>query len=195
MYLLTVMVVAYLLGSIPFGLVFAKLMGAGDLRAIGSGNIGATNALRTGNKKLAIFTLLCDLLKGTLAVLVSYQIYPEIAPLAGIVAVLGHVFPIWLRFKGGKGVATGFGILLGLAPWVFLAAIATWGGVFYYKRISSLSALVAYSLAPMYALYGGDNTLALSLLVLASIIFITHRDNISRLARGQEKQFASKPDA
>lgn len=202
------LLLAYLFGSVPFGLLLAKAMGAGDIRKIGSGNIGATNALRTGNKKLAALTLLGDILKGTAAVLVAAAILPvEVLPVAvvppvvvespfiavaGLVAVLGHIFPVWLRFKGGKGVATALGALLGLAPLLFALCIATWLLMFKWKRISSLSALVTFALAPVYAFTTADAHTALVVLVIALIIFITHRENIQRLLAGEEKSFKSQ---
>lgn len=186
---------AYLLGSIPCGLVLSKLMGEGDIRNIGSGNIGATNALRTGNKKLAALTLLGDLFKGTLAVLFALWLLPQAAAAAGVFAVLGHVFPVWLRFKGGKGVATALGVLLGLAPLAFLATVATWLAVFKWKRISSLAALVAFALAPLYTFFSGQMTDALAVLVLTLLIFFTHRSNISRLLKGEENSFRKKEGA
>lgn len=201
-------ILAYLLGSIPCGLLLSKKMGEGDLRNIGSGNIGATNALRTGNKKLAVLTLVCDLLKGTAAVLIAYLLLPETAhavtlvstrtdmsqwaPVAGLIAVLGHIFPVWLKFKGGKGVATGLGILLGLSPVIFILAIGTWLAVFKWKRISSLSALVAFALAPIFSAITGQIMLALISFLLAFIIFATHRPNIQRLIAGEEKPFPKK---
>ncbi|MBM3617845.1 MAG: glycerol-3-phosphate 1-O-acyltransferase PlsY [Alphaproteobacteria bacterium] len=187
-----VALIAYLLGSIPCGLLLSKKMGEGDLRNIGSGNIGATNALRTGNKKLAALTLLLDMLKGTAAVVIAKFIAPEYALLAGLVAVLGHIFPVWLKFKGGKGVATGLGIMLGLSPLVFLLAVLTWLAVFKWKRISSLSALTAYTLAPIYAALSHQLHLALLLFAVAAIIFATHRQNIQRLLVGEEKPFTKK---
>lgn len=185
---------AYLAGSIPCGLLLSKKMGEGDLRTIGSGNIGATNALRTGNKKLAALTLVLDLFKGTLGVLIAYLLAPEVAATAALAAVLGHIFPVWLKFKGGKGVATGLGVILGLSPLVFVLMIATWLGMFKWKRISSLSALTAYALAPLFAYLSGNLQLAMSAFVLAIIIFATHKQNIQRLLTGEEKPFVKKAD-
>lgn len=187
-----VLIIAYLLGSIPFGLILAKIMGEGDLRTIGSGNIGATNALRTGNKKLAVLTLLLDLIKGSAAVWLALIIVPSLAMLAGLVAIFGHIFPIWLKFKGGKGVATGLGILLALSPLVGLLVILTWLAVFKWKKISSLSALAAYGLSPLYATISGQYELALTCFLLATIIFATHRQNIQRLITGEENTFSKK---
>jgi glycerol-3-phosphate acyltransferase PlsY len=186
---IAVLVLGYLLGSIPFGLILAKLMGQGDIRKIGSGNIGATNALRTGNKKLAVLTLLGDLLKGTCAVLLAYALAPEVAEFAGLLAVLGHVFPVWLKFKGGKGVATALGVLLALLPLVFVAVVATWLTTFKLSRISSLSALVAFALAPIFGFFTENMRADLIVLLIAIIIFATHRANINRLIRGEEKAF------
>ena len=188
---IALLIVAYLLGSVPFGLVLGKMMGAGDIRKIGSGNIGATNALRTGNKKLALLTLIMDILKGTLAVLIMKSLMPDYAMLAGLMAVIGHMFPVWLKFKGGKGVATALGILLGLNFVLFITTVAIWFITFKFSKISSLSALTAFALAPMFAFIYGDMTLALMLLVLGVLIFVKHRENIARLTRGEEPQFKS----
>lgn len=184
-----VIILGYLFGSIPFGLILAKVMGAGDIRKIGSGNIGATNAMRTGNKKLGALTLLGDMLKGTAAVLVARVLAPEMMAFAGFAAVIGHIFPVWLRFKGGKGVATALGMLLGLAPLVFLATVATWIAMFKWKRISSLSALTAMALAPIYCYFTDNMQHTLMVLMLALVIFATHHQNIARLMKGEEKGF------
>lgn len=184
-----VVIFGYLYGSIPFGLILAKVMGLGDIRKIGSGNIGATNALRTGNKKLAALTLLGDLLKGTVAVLMAYALAPEMAAFAGFAAIIGHVFPVWLRFKGGKGVATALGVLLGLNPLVTIAVIAVWLATFKLSHISSLSALVAFALAPLFYFFTNDMQTALVVLIISLLIFATHRANIGRLIRGEEKGF------
>lgn len=183
------LILAYLFGSIPFGLLLAKAMGAGDIRKIGSGNIGATNAMRTGNKKLGALTLLGDMLKGTAAVLVAYMLAPQVAAFAGLVAVLGHIFPVWLKFKGGKGVATALGAILGLMPLVFVLCIVTWIGMFKWRRISSLAALTAFVLAPVYAFFAGDMQAALVIMLMSVVIFATHRDNIRRLISGEESSF------
>lgn len=184
------LVLAYLLGSIPFGLLLSKAMGEGDLRKIGSGNIGATNAMRTGNKKLAALTLLLDMFKGTIAVWIAIEFAPEYAALAGLIAVLGHIYPAWLKFKGGKGVATGLGVFLGLSPLLFLFAIAVWLGMFKWKKISSLSALTAYLLAPLASFFLLDNAMAtFYVLIISMLIFYTHRSNIQRLITGEEATF------
>lgn len=177
----------YGLGSVPFGMLITWLAGLGDVRKIGSGNIGATNVLRTGKKWAAAATLVLDGGKGVLAVLIGFHIWgPEGAMIAGLGAVLGHVFPVWLKFKGGKGMATFIGVLLGLFWPTGLLVIGTWLAVAFIFRISSLSALVAAALAPAYTMAFGNLTYALFTLVLAIIIFITHHENLHRLWRGEE---------
>ncbi len=176
----------YFLGSIPFGLILTKLAGLGDIRAIGSGNIGATNVLRTGNKKLAGATLILDVAKGAVAVLITGTYGTDIAVLASGGAMLGHCFPVWLKFKGGKGVATGLGILLALSPLVGLAAIVTWlvsAAVF---RYSSLSALLSVATAPFYAYYLVDLQHAELAGFIAVLITLRHHQNIGRLINGTE---------
>src|SRR6478752_1584218 len=172
----------YLLGTIPFGLFFARASGAGDIRKVGSGNIGATNVLRTGKKWAAAATLLCDGLKGAAAVLLArYFIFYDMEALAGLGAVLGHMFPIWLRFKGGKGVATFLGVCLGLYWPVGLAVAATWLGAALVWRISSLSALIAIALSSAYFLLFHQESYAALTLLLSLLIYFMHRDNIRRL--------------
>jgi glycerol-3-phosphate acyltransferase PlsY len=183
----------FALGSIPFGLVLTRAAGLGDVRAIGSGSIGATNVLRTGNKGLAAATLALDALKGLVALLIARWIWGEDAALvAGVAAMAGHAFPVWLGFKGGKGVATGAGVMLGAAPWLGLTALAVWGAVFAATRISSASALAACSVAPIAALVFGDAKLALLALGLATLITWRHKPNIQRLLAGTEPRFGSK---
>jgi acyl phosphate:glycerol-3-phosphate acyltransferase len=188
----------YLLGAIPFGLILTKLAGSGDIRSVGSGNIGATNVLRTGRKGLAAATLIGDMLKGTAAVFVSNFVFgPDAALLGGLGAVLGHVFPVWLGFKGGKGVATYIGVLIGVAWPVALLFAAIWGAVAAATRYSSLAGLTASAATPgLLWLYAGNKP-ALLFLVLAAIIFVMHRGNISRLLTGTEAKIGSKniPDA
>ncbi len=180
---------AYLLGSIPFGLVLTRLAGYGDIRRIGSGNIGATNVLRTGSKGLAALTLLLDAGKGAAAVLIAQRFGPEMAAIAAIASFLGHLFPVWLRFKGGKGVATSGGILLAYAWPVGLASAATWLVIAALTRYSSLSALAASALAPIYAwLITGDLGVTLVVLLLALIIILRHHANIRRLLKGEESK-------
>lgn len=180
-------VLGYLLGSIPFGLIFSWAAGAGDVRKIGSGNIGATNVLRTGKKWAALATLLFDGGKGTLAVLFAGTAGGEMAAvLAGLGAFLGHVLPVWLRFRGGKGVATFMGISLALAWPVGLCVLATWLAVAAAWRISSLAALVAAALAPIYMMIFSQPLYAMLELLLAILIFAFHRENIRRIATGRE---------
>jgi glycerol-3-phosphate acyltransferase PlsY len=183
----------YLLGSIPFGLLFSWLAGAGDVRRIGSGNIGATNVLRTGKRWAALATLICDGGKGALAVIFAGQLHGEVAAaIAGLGAFLGHVFPLWLRFRGGKGVATFFGVLLALKWPVGLLALATWLAVAAVFRISSLSALTAAALAPIYMMFLGKPLDAMLALLLAILIFATHRENLRRLFAGREPRIGAK---
>jgi glycerol-3-phosphate acyltransferase PlsY len=182
-------VLAYLLGSIPFGLVLAKLGGYGDIRHIGSGNIGATNVLRTGNKALAALTLLLDAGKGALAVGIAEQLGPDMAAIAAVAAFLGHLFPAWLGFKGGKGVATSGGILLAYAWPVGLAALATWLAVAVLTRYSSLAALAAAVLSPLYAwLLTHERQPTEVVALLALLIVLRHYANIRRLLRGEESK-------
>lgn len=178
---------AYLLGSIPFGLVLTKLAGYGDIRSIGSGNIGATNVLRTGNKVLALLTVLLDAGKGAAAVLIAEQFGPDMAAYAAAFAFLGHLFPIWIGFKGGKGVATSGGILLAYAWPVGLAALATWLAVAVLTRYSSLAALAAALLAPLYAwLLTREFQPTEVVAFLGLLIILRHHANIRRLLRGEE---------
>jgi acyl phosphate:glycerol-3-phosphate acyltransferase len=180
---------AYLLGSIPFGLVLTKFAGYGDIRGIGSGNIGATNVLRTGNKVLALLTLLLDAGKGAAAVLIAEQFGPDMAAYAAAFAFLGHLFPIWIGFKGGKGVATSGGILLAYAWPVALAALATWLVVAVLTRYSSLAALAAAVLAPLYAwLVTREFQPTEVVAFLALLIILRHHANIRRLLRGEESK-------
>jgi glycerol-3-phosphate acyltransferase PlsY len=191
--LLLAILLGYLLGSVPWGLVLTRAAGLGDIRAIGSGNIGATNVLRTGNKALAAATLALDALKGLVALLIARWLWGETeALLAGVAAMAGHAFPPWLNFKGGKGVATGAGVILGAAPWLGLATLAVWIAVFATTRISSASALAGCAAAPMLALIFGDWRLALFALGLALLITWRHKANIERLLAGTEPRFGSK---
>jgi glycerol-3-phosphate acyltransferase PlsY len=177
----------YLLGSIPFGLLLTRAAGGPDLRTIGSKNIGATNVLRTGNKKLAAATLLGDMLKGTVAVLVTkYFAGADLAMAAALGAFLGHLFPIWLRFQGGKGVATYIGLLLGLAWPAALAFCGIWAAVALIARYSSLAALIASALTPAVLLWSGSPEQALLFLLLTVLLWIMHRANIGRLLHGAE---------
>ncbi|WP_066702466.1 glycerol-3-phosphate 1-O-acyltransferase PlsY [Celeribacter ethanolicus] len=186
-------ILAYLLGSIPFGIVMARLFGLGDLRKIGSGNIGATNVLRTGNKLAAFLTLLGDSGKGALAVVLARMLVGEpAAGIAGLFAMLGHLYPVFLRFKGGKGVATFLGTLLALSFPAGLLACGTWLLVAVITRYSSLSALVAALMAPIYTAFFYPLYGALLVLVLTALIFYKHRENIARLKAGTETKIGQK---
>jgi len=183
----------YFLGSIPFGLIFVWLAGAGDVRKIGSGNIGATNVLRTGKRWAAIATLVFDAGKGAAAVLLAAYFYGKTgAVFAGLGAFLGHLFPIWLGFKGGKGVATFLGVSLALAWPVGLLLAATWLAAAAIWRISSLSALIAAALSPLYMYFLSGRPGAALAAILAILIFIMHRENIARLLRGAEPRIGAK---
>ncbi|MDM7947133.1 MAG: glycerol-3-phosphate 1-O-acyltransferase PlsY [Oceanibaculum nanhaiense] len=180
----------YLLGSIPFGLVLTKLAGLGDIRKVGSGNIGATNVLRTGSKKLAAVTLLLDGAKGAVALLIAGLWGPDMAILAAAGAMLGHCFPVWLKFNGGKGVATALGILIAIAWPVGLLACATWLAIAALFRYSSLAALAALALAPVYAWYLADPQRMQLALFIAFLVWLRHKTNIVRLLRGQESRIS-----
>ncbi|NGO53236.1 glycerol-3-phosphate 1-O-acyltransferase PlsY [Allomesorhizobium camelthorni] len=190
--LLAALAFGYLLGSIPFGLLITRAAGLGDVRNIGSGNIGATNVLRTGNKGLAALTLVLDALKGTAAVLIAGIYGPELALVAGFGAFLGHLFPVWLRFKGGKGVATYLGVLAGLAWKVALVFAAVWLAVAFLMRYSSLAALIASVAVPLTLFYLGRVDYAVLFAVMTAIVFIKHRANISRLLAGTESRIGAK---
>jgi acyl phosphate:glycerol-3-phosphate acyltransferase len=182
----------YLLGSIPFGLLLTRAAGGPDIRAIGSGNIGATNVLRTGNRGLAVVTLLCDMLKGTLAVLVTARYGPEAALAAGLGAFLGHLFPIWLKFKGGKGVATYIGLLIGFYWPAALLFCAIWLVTAATSRYSSLSALIASALTPPGLWIFGLSHIAVLFLLLTVLLWLMHRENIGRLLNGSEGKIVAK---
>lgn len=184
----------YLCGSIPFGILMARVFGLGNLREIGSGNIGATNVLRTGNKPAAAATLLLDALKGTLPVVAAMQLAnTDMAIAAGFGAFIGHILPIWLKFRGGKGVATYVGILLGFG-WQFLVVFGViWLTLAVTLRYSSVASLVASLAVPVYGFYNGNMKLALALLAMTMIVYLTHRENIVRLIKGEETRIGSKP--
>lgn len=186
------LILGYLLGSVPFGLILTRAAGMGDIRSIGSGNIGATNVLRTGNKKLAAATLLLDALKGTLAAFVASYWGTEASILAGFAAFVGHLFPVWLGFKGGKGVATYLGILLGLAPWMALVFAIVWAGTARLSRYSSASALLATLIVPVVQFFSGDQRIALVFAMMTLIVWIKHSANISRLLAGTESRIGDK---
>jgi glycerol-3-phosphate acyltransferase PlsY len=182
----------YLLGSIPFGLLLTRMAGLGDVRKIGSGNIGATNVLRTGNKKLAAATLLLDALKGTAAAAIAARYGLDAGIAAGFGAFIGHLYPVWLGFKGGKGVATYVGVLLGLVPVMVAVFAAIWIGLAYLSRYSSLSALVATAASPVVLWFLGHEKVALLFVVLTAITWWKHKTNISRLLAGTENRIGDK---
>ncbi|HHS94752.1 MAG TPA: glycerol-3-phosphate 1-O-acyltransferase [Rhodobacterales bacterium] len=183
----------YLLGSAPFGMVWARVFGLGDIRTIGSGNIGATNVLRTGNKLAALLTLIGDVGKGAFAVLVARALLgDDAAQTAGLFAYLGHLFPVYIGFKGGKGVATWLGTMLAVAWPVGLAAAATWAATAALFRISSLAGLTAAALTPIWALLTGRGEVFVLALLLGALIFERHRANIARLLRGEEPKIGKK---
>ena len=187
LFVLEALALGYALGSIPFGLIFAFASGAGDVRKIGSGNIGATNVLRTGKKWAAAATLLCDGLKGAAAVLIARAVLPPGCEIfAALAAVLGHIYPVWLKFKGGKGVATFIGVTAALYWPVGVLVAGTWLLAAFIWRISSLSALIAIALSPLYFFLLGRHGYAPLAVLLALLIFYTHRENIRRLVKGEE---------
>ncbi len=187
-----VAIAAYLLGSVPFGMVIARLFGLGNLREIGSGNIGATNVLRTGNKLAALLTVLLDAGKGGVAVMIAGLFYGETAAqLAGLAAFLGHLFPVWIKFRGGKGVATFLGILLVLNFWAGLATCLTWLATAVAGRISSAAALVCAAAAPIWLWFLGSPQAAGLAVVLALLIWIKHHANIRRILSGTEPRIGA----
>ena len=191
-YLLAALVVGYLLGSIPFGVIFTRMAGLGDIRKVGSGNIGATNVLRTGRKGLAAATLIGDALKGTVAVLLARYWSDDLGAVAALGAFLGHLFPVWLGFKGGKGVATFLGVLIGLQPIAALAFAVIWLGLAYTTRYSSLSALVASAASPIVLWLLDEPRMAGVAFVLAALLWWKHSDNIMRLLDGTEGRIGQK---
>jgi len=191
--IITIASFSYLLGSIPFGMVIAKLMGLGDLRKIGSGNIGATNVLRTGSKLAAFLTVVFDAGKGAVAVLLtSYFFGQTAAQIAGIFAFLGHLYPVWLKFKGGKGVAVFLGILLAINFWAGLATCLTWLATALIMRISSASALAASALAPVWLYLIGTKSSVMMAIILAILIWLKHTENIKRILKGIEPKIGKR---
>ncbi len=190
--LIVSLMLGYCLGSIPFGLILTRMFGAGDIRAIGSGNIGATNVLRTGHKGLAVATLLGDALKGTLAVVVAAKVGEGNALVAAFGALIGHIFPVWLGFKGGKGVATFLGLLIGIAWPVAVGFAALWLAVAAAFRYSSLAALVATLATPIAFAVLGERPQAIVFAVLAVIVWWRHAPNIARLMGGTESRIGQK---
>ncbi|MBB4092023.1 glycerol-3-phosphate 1-O-acyltransferase PlsY [Ochrobactrum pecoris] len=192
MTLIGALVFGYFLGSIPFGLILTRLAGLGDVRSIGSGNIGATNVLRTGNKKLAAATLIFDMLKGTVAVLVASRYGPDAAIGAGFGAFIGHLFPVWIGFKGGKGVATYLGVLIGLAWPGALVFAAVWIVTALLTRYSSLAALIASIVVPIALYSRGYPAVAVLFAIMTVIVIIKHKANIARLLNGTESKIGAK---
>jgi glycerol-3-phosphate acyltransferase PlsY len=193
MFLIIAFVIGYLFGSIPFGVVLTRLAGTQDLRSIGSGSIGTTNVLRTGRKDLAAATLIGDMLKGTIAVIISgYFGGPDAAMLAALGAFLGHLFPVWLKFRGGKGVAVYIGVLLGLFWPAALLFCLIWIAVAVITRYSSLSALIASLVTPVLLWWFGHLALAALFAVLTLLVFYMHRENIKRLLAGTESKIGQK---
>jgi acyl phosphate:glycerol-3-phosphate acyltransferase len=191
--LLLALALGYLLGSIPFGLVLTRLSGKGDVRDIGSGNIGATNVLRTGSKPLAAATLILDCLKATAAILLARQFWPGTENFAAAGALVGHLYPVWLRFKGGKGVATLLGILIGLQLWwAALIYVVVWLGMLLLIRISSVSGMLAAASAPVSAAVLGEQLLFPMFLGFALLVIWKHRENIVRLKAGKEPKVGKK---
>ena len=185
--------VGYLLGSIPFGLLLTRLAGTQDLRSIGSGSIGATNVLRTGRKGLAAATVVLDAGKGVVAVLLAARFWPGTEGYAAVGAVVGHCFPIWLRFKGGKGFATAAGVCLVLAWPVMLICAVVWGAVLAISRISSLASLSAIAASPVVAWLLEFGEVAVVLAIIAVIVVFQHRGNIARLLKGEEARVGTRP--
>ena len=187
-----VILYSYLLGSIPFGLIYAKIAGLGDVRNIGSGNIGATNVLRTGNKQVAAYTLLSDISKGSIAVLITNKFFNEYSLLSFLIVYLGHIFPVWLKFKGGKGVATFIGGILITNYILGLVFLITWGVIAKVFKISSLSAIIAFivTLVVTFVFYDFNLTLLMFFFTVFSIY--THRDNIKRIISGDESKINTK---
>jgi glycerol-3-phosphate acyltransferase PlsY len=192
-FLVVAFFLGYLLGSIPFGLILTKFAGTEDLRSIGSGSIGATNVLRTGSKGLAAATLIGDALKGTLAVVIAgYYDGPNAAMLAALGAFLGHLYPVWLKFKGGKGIATYIGVLIGLFWPAAVVFCVMWLATAFTTRYSSLSALIAAFVTPRFLWWFGHPALASLFVVLTLLTFYAHRENIKRLQAGTESKIGEK---
>lgn len=184
----TVLLYSYILGSIPFGLIYTKIAGLGDVRSIGSGNIGATNVLRTGNKQIAAYTLLSDIGKGSIAVLITNKFYQDFMLLSFLIVYLAHIFPVWLKFKGGKGVATFIGGILVVNYILFFIFVISWGVIAKVFKISSLSALIAFliTLISSFLLFSHELTMLMFFFTVFSVY--THRDNIKRLLSGEESK-------
>jgi len=187
-----VILYSYLLGSIPFGLIYTKIAGLGDIRNIGSGNIGATNVLRTGNKQVAAYTLLSDIAKGSIAVLITNKFFSEYSLLSFLIVYLGHIFPVWLKFKGGKGVATFIGGILITNYILGLVFLITWGVIAKIFKISSLSAIIAFIVTLVITFVFYDFNLTLLMFFFTVFSIYTHRDNIKRIISGDESKIKTK---
>ena len=183
---------SYILGSIPFGLIYTRIAGLGDVRKIGSGNIGATNVLRTGNKKLAVFTLLSDVAKGSIAVLITEKFYSELILISFLIVYLGHIFTVWLKFKGGKGVATFIGGILVVNYILCIIFLITWAAVVKVFKISSLSAIVAFVATLLATFIVYERNLILLMLFFTIFSIYTHKDNIKRIISGEESKIKTK---
>jgi acyl phosphate:glycerol-3-phosphate acyltransferase len=187
---------AYLVGAIPFGLFFGKTIGGVDVRTVGSRNIGATNVLRAAGKKAALLTLLADCLKGLVPVLLAGMLFSDelLSVFSGIAAILGHTYPVYLKFKGGKGVATSFGVVLAMAPWTGLVCLLAWAASAAIGKYSSLSALIAFALYPLitFAKYGNSKPQAFLSLFVFAMIYYRHRENIRRLMAGTQARIGQK---
>jgi acyl phosphate:glycerol-3-phosphate acyltransferase len=195
--LLVSIILSYLLGAVPFGLLFSKLFSDVDVRTIGSGNIGATNVLRAAGKNAAVLTLLADGLKGVIPVLVVHRVFQNdaVTALSGAAAVLGHVFPVYLKFKGGKGVATSYGVVLAVAPWTGIVCLVVWALVAFIWRYSSLSALISFACYPLLTFFSGSppsQPYGLLSLFMFGMIYYRHRENIKRLLAGTESRIGGK---
>jgi glycerol-3-phosphate acyltransferase PlsY len=199
---LPILAIAYLLGSIPFGYLLVRFFRKEDIRAIGSGNIGATNVARSGAKGLGLLTLALDLLKGLAAVLIAKHVSPgtpsDLMCAAAVLAVLGHVFPVWLRFKGGKGVASALGVFIAIAPWAALAALAVFLLLVFTTRYVSLASVIAAALIPLFAMLTNNDRSPVfigGILFIALLVIVKHHANIGRLLKGTESRFGSKKSA
>jgi len=183
------LLICYVIGTIPFGLLLTKFFAKKDIRTMGSGNIGATNVLRNASKLLALGTLLGDLGKGSAAVYLAHVWMPSFETMAALAVLIGHIFPLWLKFRGGKGVATYAGVMVVLYPFVALGALLVWGMTFYFTRMSSLSALLATALAPVPVFVMMGEAQGMFVCLMSALIWWTHRDNIKRLLTGKEHRF------